>query len=204
MILSDRDIRKFNQQFPALIEPFEEERLQAASYDLSLSSHISVFNKQVHTINLADQEKLDSIYRQIEMADEGYTVQPGEYVLVTVAEKLTVPANMAAHIRPRTRFTRLGVLISAQHCNPGYSGTLSLGLYNASPNAVVLVPGVHVAQVVFEELSSSPSEEKQYQNKKDAAYMGEDSFRGSNFEGSELSESARGLYEAIFKRMHEN
>lgn len=204
MILSDCDIRKLNQSGGALVDPFEEDRLQAASYDLSMSSHISVFKKQVHTINLADQENVDSMYSQIELSDDGYTVQPGEFILITVSEKITVPTNMVAHIRPRTRFTRLGVLLSAQHCNPGYSGVLSLGLYNASPNAVILVPGVRVAQVVFEELSSTPSAEKQYQNKRDAAYMAEDNFRGANFEGTELSDAARGLYDALLKRMHED
>lgn len=199
MILSDRDIRGLNQTDKALIEPFCEENLQGASYDLCMSSHISVFKKQVKTISLADQKSIDSIYEQREISNKGYILQPGEYVLVAVSEKIAVPVNMVAHIRPRTKFTRMGILVFAQHCNPGYVGKLSLGIYNASPNAVILVPGIHIAQVLFEELKSVPSEEKQYQNKQNAAYMDEDEFRGAIFGGEELSPAAQTVLKNIFK-----
>lgn len=59
---------------------------------------------------------------------------------------------MAAHIRPRTKFSRLGLMVSEQYCNPGYSGILQLGILNASPNAIILTPGLGIAQAVFEEI----------------------------------------------------
>lgn len=203
MILSDNDVRKLVHTETPLIEPFDEGCLQGASYDLSMANKILAFRKHARTINLADQENIDSAYEQIDISERGYILNPGEYILVMVKEKVSIPVNMVAHIRPRTRFTRLGILLSAQHCNPGYTGVLSLGMYNASPNAIILVPDLHIAQIVFERLESKPSKEKQYQNKKNAAYMNEDGLRGSDFKTEELSPAAKRLYENVLKQITE-
>lgn len=203
MILSDIDIRMQIDKDPALIKPFHEECLQGASYDLSMSSKIAVFRKQVKTIDLMDQSAIDEIYENRELTSSGYVLNPGEYILAAVNEEVNIPPNLTAHIRPRTRFTRLGVLVSAQHCNPGYSGILRLGIYNASPNAIVLKPGIHIAQLIFEELLSTPSVEKQYQHKEDSAYMGEHEFRGAIFGPRELSADAKQLYDKILTDLGE-
>lgn len=203
MILSDVDIRKCIGNGTALIKPFCEERLQGASYDLSMSNKIAVFKKQVRTIDLSEQSVIDSIYEPKELTSSGYVLNPGEYILVTVAEEINVPTNMVAHIRPRTRFTRLGIMVSAQHCNPGYSGILQLGIHNSSPNAIIIKPNLHVAQIVFEELKSEASVEKQYQNKNDAAYMNEREFRGAIFGHQELSPNAQKLFDTILKNIGE-
>lgn len=199
MILSDVDIRKYLENETTLIHPFCEEQLRGASYDLSMSNKIAVFKKQVRTINLGIQSDIDGVYELKELTSAGYTLEPGEYILVTIAEELNIPVNMIAHIRPRTKFSRLGLLVSAQHCNPGYSGVLQLGIYNASPNAITLTSGLNIAQVVFEELKTEPSVEKQYQNQKGAAYMGEHAFRGAVFGKSELSPEAQKLFDELQK-----
>lgn len=203
MILSDIDIRKCIDKETALIHPFCEERLRGASYDLSISNIIAVFKKQVRTIRLDEQSVINGVYELKELSSTGYTLEPGEYILATISEELNIPVNMVAHIRPRTRFSRLGLMISAQHCNPGYSGILQLGIFNASPNAIILTPGLGIAQVVFEELKSEPSSEKQYQNQTDAAYMGEKEFIGAVFSERELSPKAKILYDAVLKDMNE-
>lgn len=201
MILSDIDIRKYIGGETALIKPFCEDRLQGASYDLSMSNKITAFKKQVRTIDLSEQSAINSAYEHIKLTNEGYALNPGEYILVSVEEELTIPVNMVAHIRPRTRFSRLGIVLSAQHCNPGYSGVLQLGLYNASPNTIILKPGIRISQVVFEELKTVPSPEKQYQNKTDAAYMGEHEFIGAVFDNGELSPEAQKLLAKLKKNV---
>ena len=203
MVLSDNDIREYINSGTALITPCDEERLQGASYDLSMSNKIAVFKKQVRTIDLMDQSAIDGTYEEKELTSAGYVLDPGEYILATVVEEVKIPTNMIAHIRPRTRFTRLGVLVSAQHCNPGYAGILQLGIYNASPNAIILKPELRIAQIVFEELKSEPSDDKQYQNKTDSAYMDEHEFRGAFFGSQELSPSAKKLFNTILRNIGE-
>ena len=89
--------------------------------------------------------------------------------------------NLTAHIRPRTRFTRLGLLVSDQHCNSTYSGNLKLGVYNATNFPIKILPNIKIAQIVFEELKSVPSLEKQYKNKLNAVYQQEKDFIGAKF-----------------------
>ena len=58
---------------------------------------------------------------------------------------------------------------------------MKIGLFNATDFPIRIFPGVRIAQMVFEELKSKPSEEKSYKNKADAVYQEEDEFIGAKF-----------------------
>lgn len=182
MVLTDREIRKLCSEENKMISPFSEDALQSESYDLTIGNTIAEFRKEVQCIELDNQDMIDRMYRQINLTNSGYILSPKQYILVSLKETINLPDNITAHIRPRTRFTRIGVIVSAQHCNSTYSGDLRLGLYNASDYAIKIIPNSKVAQIVFEELKSAPTEEKQYRNKKNAAYYNEKEFRGARFE----------------------
>lgn len=137
------------------------------------------------------------------MGPDGYILQPGEYILAQLKETLTLPSDITAHLRPRTRFTRLGLLLSPQHCNATYAGQLYVGLYNASPNALKLREGMTVAQVVFEQLSQAVSESKRYESKPNAAYMNEREFRGSILKEKGWSKAAQENYQDILTSLKE-
>lgn len=206
MVLADKEIRSLAQNESApLITPFQEAQLQGASYDVSLSGRISTFQKNVQTIDLEtiSQEELDGLYQEYSMGPDGYILQPGEYILAQLKETLTLPGDITAHLRPRTRFTRLGLLLSPQHCNATYSGQLYVGLYNASPNALTLREGTVVAQVVFEQLSQTVSENKRYENKPNAAYMNEREFRGSILREKGWSKALEDTYQDLLARLDE-
>ena len=190
MILSDKEIRKYVQNtVDPLIQPFVEANLQAASYDVSLSGNISVLKRTGRAIDPStdSKEELDKMYEEMRISPAGYLFSPGEYLLAELEETVSIPPDLTAHIRPRTRFTRAGILIADQHCNPTYKGKLYIGLHNAGPNPVLLWPGLKIAQFVFEELTSVPSEHLWYKNKKDAEYLNEVKFRGSVFGGAVLT-----------------
>ena len=70
------------------------------------------------------------------------------------------------------------MLVSDQHCNSTYEGNLKIGLFNATNYAIKILPGVRVAQIVFEELKTKPSDEKLYKNKVNAVYQNEQEFIG--------------------------
>ena len=178
MILTDKEIRelcldkKNRKDRGGLIEPFSEDALQSESYDLAIGTEIEVLKKDVRCLSLLEQESIDSMYEEIDLAVSGYIISPKEYILVSLKEKVSLPDNITAHIRPRTRFTRLGLIVSDQHCNSTYSGKLRIGIFNATDYPIKIFPGIRIAQMVFEELKSKPSEEKMYKNKKNAVYQG--------------------------------
>lgn len=184
MILTDKDIRalcigdKKKKKLGGMIAPFTEEALQSESYDLSIGNSIVTLGKEIRVVDITNQEEINSIYKEVILTKAGYVIFPKEYVLVTLKERIELPDNITAHIRPRTRFTRLGLLVSDQHCNSTYSGKLQIGLFNATECAIKIYPGTRIAQIVFEELKSKPSEEKLYKNKPDAIYQNEEKFIG--------------------------
>lgn len=204
MILSDKEIRTYseNQVLP-LITPFVEDQLQGASYDIRMSGNIIVLKSAGKPIDPMRDDDLSHMYERISVEDKGYLLSPGEYVLVELAETVNIPKKMVAHIRPRTRFTRSGILIADQHCNPTYSGVLSIGLFNAGVNPFILRPKLRIAQMVFEEIESVPSENKLYKNKKNAAFEGEKEFRGSRFGEAGWSDAGKRLYNDLLASLEE-
>lgn len=185
MILTDKDIRRLcigdkkNKFTNGMIVPFNEEALQSESYDLAIGNRIAILRKELRCIDATLQSDLDSMYDERELSLAGYVLSPKEYVIVSINEIVRMPENVTAHIRPRTRFTRMGLIVSDQHCNSTYEGNLKIGLFNATDFAIKIFPGVKIAQIVFEELKEKPSDEKLYRNKKDAAYQNENSFIGA-------------------------
>lgn len=61
-----------------------------------------------------------------------------------------MPDDITVHLRPKTRYTRLGLLVTDQHCNSTYSGHLRIGLFNATEYPIHIYPGYTIAQLVFE------------------------------------------------------
>ncbi|MEY8320273.1 dCTP deaminase [Lachnospiraceae bacterium 46-61] len=185
MILTDNQIRQLSspneQKTAQLIYPFLEDSLQSESYDLSIDNKIAILKKEIGCIELDDQKMIDNMYEERTLLPSGYIISPKEYILVYLKEKITLPNNLTAHIRPRTKFTRMGLLISDQHCNSTYSGYLKIGLFNATDYAIRIVPNLKIAQIVFEELKSQPSSDKLYKSKKNASYQNEIEFRGVKF-----------------------
>lgn len=202
MILIDKDIRglckQSNEEKKTLITPFDESSLQSESYDLSVGTKIAVMKKDIKCLTLKDQEEIDNLYEEIDLPLSGYILSPKEYVLVSLKEEISLPENVTAHIRPRTRFTRLGLLVSDQHCNSTYSGNLKLGVFNATDYAIKLYPEMKLAQIVFEELKGVPSEEKQYKNKKNAAYQNEKSFRGAKLDDETFKKDVDAFVDFLF------
>lgn len=179
MVLTDNEIRELCRAEKPLISPFDENALSSESYDLSIENVITVFKKEFKCIDISNQYDIDDMYEERVMKANGYILSPKEYALVHVHERVLLPDNITAHIRPRTRYTRLGLIVSDQHCNSSYEGNLKLGIFNATDYAIRIVPGVKIAQIVFEELKSTPSEEKLYRKKTNAVYQNEEKFIGS-------------------------
>ena len=123
VILTDKRIRELaeNEQ---LIAPFNEKNLQSESYDVTIGNKITVMSKEIHCIDIAKQETIDGIYKDIDISEKGYIISPGEYIMITLKETIKLPNDLTAHLRPKTRYTRLGLIVSDQHCNSTYSGYL--------------------------------------------------------------------------------
>ena len=66
MILSDKEIRIYIQNTTTpMIEPFLEDHLQAASYDVSMSGNISVLRRIEQVVDPSEKRNLDDMYEEI-------------------------------------------------------------------------------------------------------------------------------------------
>ena len=145
------------------IDPFEEQALSAASYDMTLYPQIRVFIEGVNEIDLMDMARdahvLMDITRIVNIpAEHYYLLKPGELVLGMTVEKLSMAGNIAGLLEGRSRFARMGLMVhvTASFLQPGIKNMRQVfEIYNASRNAIKLRSGVRIAQVVFERCDGS-------------------------------------------------
>lgn len=180
MVLSDKKIRELVKE-NGLLNPFDERKLQAASYDISSSNEAMVYSILDQAIDLRNAGQVEATTKKVNIA-KGYHIKPGEYILVKTKEKVKVSDEFAAHIRPRTTLTRLGLIVSDQHINPSFQGYLYLGIQNITPNIIDIYPDLSIAQIVFEKVDGKVTQDKLYRMKKDAKYQGEDDFRPPKYD----------------------
>jgi len=175
-VLSDCEIRNLVHE-KGLIDPFDENKLQAVSYDISAGDVVRVYQRLNQEIDLENRQQMQAATSETMISKKRqYHIKPGEYVLVKTRERFQIPENLTAHVRPRTTFSRIGLLLSDQHMNPSFRGYLFLGLLNATPNIINISPGLSIGQMVFETVQGEISGGKLYEQKKDAHYQDEDAF----------------------------
>ena len=181
MVLTDKQIKILCEK-ENMIFPFEKNNLQSESYDLSIGNFVYVSNNNLRELDLKSESTIERLFREIEISDSGFLLGPKEYILVSLKEKLNIPENINAHIRPRTRFTRAGILVNAQHLNSTYSGILRIGLCNLLNVPIRIYRDLKICQIVFDELKEVPTTQKQYRNKENAIYQNEKDFISSKLD----------------------
>jgi len=156
MILSDKTIKKMMKNGQIKIEPFSEEFLQPASYDLHLDNNFLVFNKE--SIAVIDVKKRpEKLMREIEVnEEEGFIIHPGEFVLANVKEITGVDSSHVGRLEGKSSLGRLGLIVhaTAGFLDPGNELRLTLELANVSPIPIKIYPGMKIAQIAFEALDS--------------------------------------------------
>ena len=126
MILSDNEIRSLveDKESGLIVQPFDTDRLQGASYDLRVGKRILISGH--------DQE---SILSDI----ESVALMPGDFAVTVSNEYFEIPQNMVINIGPKNYLTNKGIILQAgMQIDPGFKGYLVLGLYNSSPRKFVI------------------------------------------------------------------
>ena len=80
------------------------------------------------------------------------TIKPGEYYLVSTVESLNTPKDLMPLVFPRTSLFRAGLLLLNSKTDPGYKGTLTMGLTNLSPFPVKLQLGARICNIIFHKI----------------------------------------------------
>ena len=154
MILSDKSIKEKLQTGEISIEPFSEEFVQPASYDLHLDRNILTFDTEKHSI-IDVKEPVEDLMVKIEMDEKsGYVLKPGQFILANVTEITGVDSRHVGRLEGKSSLARMGLIIhaTAGFLDPGNKLRLTLEIANLSPLPIRIYAGMKIAQLAFEQL----------------------------------------------------
>lgn len=140
MILSDRDIDQIIKTGKAfLVNPYNEEMLQPNSYDCVLGDELKTVDG-----------------KSIDLTQDSYKLKPMEFILGSTEEKVHMPYDLCGHVDGKSSIGRLGVFvhISSGFIDSGFTGNVTLEIFNCSNKEFELYHGMPICQIVFETLTS--------------------------------------------------
>ena len=156
MLLSDGDIRAEIGSGRVRLDPYDEDMIQPSSVDVRLDRFFRVFENHRYP-HIDPAEDQPDLTRAVEHdGDEPFILHPGEFVLGSTYEVVTLPDDVAARLEGKSSLGRLGLLThsTAGFIDPGFSGHVTLELSNAATLPIKLWPGMKIGQLCFFRLSS--------------------------------------------------
>lgn len=153
MILTNAQIVEAYKRGDILIEPFNEEQVQGATYD----------------IRVGEQGITTSSKKVVNIREAGFlTLQPGDFGIVIVDEIIRLGPRYVGRFGLRSKYARKGLIATTgPQIDPGYHGRLIIGLTNLAPKSVTISHHDHLLSVEFHELSQATTKpyEGPYQDK---------------------------------------
>ena len=159
MLLSDKDIRAEIDKGRVVIDPFDPSMVQPSSIDVRLDRFFRVFENHRYP-HIDPSEEQSDLTRLVEPeGDEAFILHPGEFVLASTYEVISLPDDVASRLEGKSSLGRLGLLThsTAGFIDPGFSGHVTLELSNVATLPIKLYPGMKIGQLCLFRLSS-PSE----------------------------------------------
>jgi len=157
MLLSDRDIAAEIKGGRVVVEPFDAKMIQPSSVDVRLDRFFRVFENHRYEVIDPSVEQPE-LTREVAVApNEYFILHPGEFVLASTYEVITLPDDIAGRLEGKSSLGRLGLLThsTAGFIDPGFSGHITLELSNVANLPVKLYPGMKIGQLCLIKLSSS-------------------------------------------------
>jgi dCTP deaminase len=156
VLLSDRDISAELEQGRVVLDPYDPQMLQPSSIDVRLDRFVRLFDNHRYAVIDPSTEQPD-LTRLVEVEpDEPFVLHPGEFVLGSTFENVTLPDDVAARLEGKSSLGRLGLLThsTAGFIDPGFNGHVTLELSNVATLPITLWPGMKIGQMCFFRLSS--------------------------------------------------
>ena len=156
MLLSDRDIRAEIASGRVALEPYDAAMVQPSSIDVRIDRYFRVFenHRYPHIDPAVEQAELTRLVEP--QGDEPFILHPGEFVLASTYEVVTLPDDVAARLEGKSSLGRLGLLThsTAGFIDAGFSGHVTIELSNVATLPIKLWPGMKIGQLCFFRLSS--------------------------------------------------
>lgn len=200
-VLSDQDIRRWAAT-DNLVEPFDNDKVQPASVDLTLDDEFSYQGPEKDrgrtmmelergseyapdlAIDLANVKRAYEVWPLETVVVNSFRLEPGDFILGSTFETVSVPEDMVARVEGKSSLGRLGLLIhaTAGFIDPGFKGTITLEICNLNDRAIILRPGLAICQISYTKLTS-PATEPYGHPKLNSKYQGQDGVVASRYAG---------------------
>jgi dCTP deaminase len=155
VVLSDVTIERLIGEGRIEIDPYDPALLQPSSVDVRVDRYFRVFrNSRYPFIDVrVEQEELTELV-EVE-GDEAFILHPGEFVLGSTLERVTLPDDLVARLEGKSSLGRLGLLIhsTAGFIDPGWDGHVTLELSNVANLPITIYPRMKIGQLSFVQLS---------------------------------------------------
>ena len=174
MLLSDRDLTEQIKNGRLQLDPYDESLIQPSSIDVRLDRWFRVFNNTKYT-HIDPSQQQDELTSLVEVPDgEPFVLHPGEFVLASTLEVVTLPNDLAGRLEGKSSLGRLGLLThsTAGFIDPGFSGHVTLELSNVANLPITLWPGMKIGQLCIFRLSS-PAEHPYGSEQYGSRYQGQ-------------------------------
>jgi len=174
VLLSDRDIRAAIEARDVVLEPFAADMVQPSSVDVRIDRFFRLFDNHKYAVIDPALEQPE-LTRLVEVEpDDAFVLHPGEFVLASTYEVVSLSAGIAARLEGKSSLGRLGLLThsTAGFIDPGFSGHVTLELSNVATLPIKLWPGMKIGQLCFFRLSS-PAEHPYGTDRYGSRYQGQ-------------------------------
>ena len=185
MLLSDVDIIDLQRNQEVISEGWNASHVQPASYELTLGTGEALcVAPDVSLLDISGtsvkQDMSSFYYHRGKTGTPGVVLPPGDFLLVSTAERVCLPPSVAARVEGKSSLGRLGLAIhtTAGWIDPGFNGNITLELYNCSPRTWLIPYGNKIAQLAFFPLFS-PALHPYGSERLNSAYQGQSGVAGS-------------------------
>jgi dCTP deaminase len=156
MLLSDRDIAAELDAGRIGLSPLDRDMIQPSSIDVRLDRYFRLFDTHKYPFIDPAEDQPDLTHLIETKQGEPFILHPGEFVLGSTYELVTLPDDVAARLEGKSSLGRLGLLThsTAGFVDPGFSGHVTLELSNVATLPIKLWPGMKIGQLCFFRTSS--------------------------------------------------
>lgn len=143
-MLSNVDIKAAIEAGDISVTPYREELLQPASLEVLLGRGSLLADPVPYHRAWLEDLRLTPTAKEMRL-------NPQELMLVSTHEVITLGPNIAARFEGKSSLGRLGIMthVTAGFIDPGFSGQITLELYNVSPWPHDLPIGMKIGQLSF-------------------------------------------------------
>jgi dCTP deaminase len=157
MVLADRTIRRLLDEGRIGIDPLDDDLIQPSSVDVRVDKFFRVFrNSRYPFIDV--KEEMEDLTELVEMdGEEPFILHPGEFVLGSTLERITLPDDLVARLEGKSSLGRLGLLIhsTAGFIDPGWDGHVTLELSNVANLPITIYYGMKIGQLSFVQMTEA-------------------------------------------------